>query len=191
MSAVQLEVAAAILGPLLEEVVFVGGATVHLWITDPGAPPVRATDDVDVICEIASRIDYYRLGERLRARGLQEAVGEPVICRWRSVEPRLVPDVMPTDPRILGFSRRVARRPAGGLLRLRRRRRARWLRTDGQRTGEAAHPPGRHDRRPVTGAGKQTLWVKQPRETEQRRACRQGDRRGERRLDEKSLDGSS
>ncbi len=104
MSALQLEVAAAVLGPLLDEVVFVGGATVHLWITDPGAPPVRATDDVDVICEVASRTDYYRLGGRLRNRGLHEAVDDPVICRWRSAEPRLVIDVMPTDPEILGFS---------------------------------------------------------------------------------------
>lgn len=104
MSALQLEAAATVLGPLLDEVVFVGGATVHLWITEPGAPPVRATDDVDVICEVASRADYYRLGERLRARGLQEAVDDPVICRWRSAEPRLVIDVMPTDPEILGFS---------------------------------------------------------------------------------------
>lgn len=30
MSALQLETAAALLGPLLDEVVFVGGATVHL-----------------------------------------------------------------------------------------------------------------------------------------------------------------
>ncbi len=106
MSALQLEVAAAVLGPLLDEVVFVGGATVHLWITDPGAPPVRATDDVDVICEVTSRTAYYRLGDRLRDRGLREAVDDPVICRWRSAEPRLTIDVMPTDPEILGFSNR-------------------------------------------------------------------------------------
>lgn len=104
MSALQLEAAAAILGPLLDEVVFVGGATIHLWITEPGAPPVRATDDVDVVCEVATRAQYYRLGERLRERGLHEAAGEPVLCRWISVEPRLVLDVMPTDPDILGFS---------------------------------------------------------------------------------------
>jgi len=46
MSALQLETAAALLGPLLDEVAFVGGATVHLWITEPGAPPTRATEDV-------------------------------------------------------------------------------------------------------------------------------------------------
>lgn len=106
MSALQLEVAVAVLGPVLDEVVFVGGATVHLWITDPGAPPVRATDDVDVICEVTSRAAYYRLGDRLRDRGLREAVDEPVICRWRSAEPHLTIDVMPTDPEILGFSNR-------------------------------------------------------------------------------------
>lgn len=104
MSTLQLEAAASVLGPVVDEVVFVGGATVHLWITEPGAPPVRATDDVDVVCEVASRVEYYRLGDRLRERGLQEAAGEPVLCRWRSAEPRLVLDVMPTDPAILGFS---------------------------------------------------------------------------------------
>lgn len=104
MSALQLEAAAAVLGPLLDEVVFVGGATVHVWLTEPGAPPVRATDDVDVICEVATLAEYYRLGSRLRERGLSEAMDEPVICRWRSREPQLVLDVMPTDPDILGFS---------------------------------------------------------------------------------------
>jgi len=104
VSTLQLEAAAAVLGPLVDEVVFVGGATVHLWITEPGAPPARATDDVDVICEVATRAEYYRLGDRLRERGLREAVDSPVLCRWQSAEPRLTLDVMPTDPDILGFS---------------------------------------------------------------------------------------
>lgn len=88
----------------MDEVVFVGGATVHLWLTEPGAPPARATEDVDVICEVAGRAEYYRLGGKLRERGLQEAAGAPVLCRWQSVEPRLILDVMPTDADILGFS---------------------------------------------------------------------------------------
>ena len=104
MSAQQLEIAAGLLAPILDEVVFVGGATVHLWLTEPAAPPARATEDVDVICEVASLAEYYRLGERLRERGLQEAAGAPVLCRWQSAEPRLILDVMPTSPEILGFS---------------------------------------------------------------------------------------
>jgi len=104
MSALQLEAAAVVLGPILDEVVFVGGATIYLWLTEPGAPPARATEDVDVICEVTTRVEYHRLGSRLRERGLQEASDEPVICRWTSADPQLVLDVMPTDPDILGFS---------------------------------------------------------------------------------------
>lgn len=104
MSALQLEAAAAVLGPILDEVVFVGGATIHLWLTEPGMPPARATDDVDVVCEVATRVEYHRFGSRLRERGLSEAIDEPVICRWKSTDPQLVLDVMPTDSAILGFS---------------------------------------------------------------------------------------
>lgn len=104
MSVEQLGQAADILGPLLSEVVFVGGATIHLWLSDPAAPPARATDDVDVICDVTTRSDYYRLGSRLRERGLREAVDEPVICRWRHRELGLVIDVMPVSEAILGFS---------------------------------------------------------------------------------------
>lgn len=43
MSALQLEVAAELLKPMLDEVVSVGGATVHLWLTEQGAPPARVT----------------------------------------------------------------------------------------------------------------------------------------------------
>lgn len=47
------EVAQA-LGALCEQVVFVGGATVPLFLTDPAAPTPRSTQDVDVIAEIAT-----------------------------------------------------------------------------------------------------------------------------------------
>jgi hypothetical protein len=51
-----LEVTAEGLQDLLEEVVFVGGATVALYATDPAAPEARPTDDVDLVIEIASRV---------------------------------------------------------------------------------------------------------------------------------------
>jgi predicted nucleotidyltransferase len=106
MSEAMLELAADILGPLVEDVVFVGGATVHLWLTEEAAPPVRATDDVDVICDVASYGEYQLLAERLRERGLYEAADEPVICRWRHRESGLAIDVMPTSKDVLGFSNR-------------------------------------------------------------------------------------
>lgn len=103
MSEELLELAAHILGPVVDEVVFVGGATVHLWLTEAAAPPVRATDDVDVICDVTSYAEYQALSKRLRDRGLEEAMDEPVICRWRHRESGLAIDVMPTSEDVLGF----------------------------------------------------------------------------------------
>jgi hypothetical protein len=89
--------------PLLGEVVFVGGATTELFFTSPLASRVRATRDADVICEVTGRVEYHRLGERLRSLGFGEdtSPGAP-LCRWRSAAGIL--DVMPTDESILGFS---------------------------------------------------------------------------------------
>lgn len=98
-----LEVA-ALLGELADEVVFVGGAAAGLLINDPAIPEVRPTLDIDVIVEIGTRGDYYRLQERLRAKGFREALGETVLCRFH--HGRIVLDVMPTDPHILGFANR-------------------------------------------------------------------------------------
>lgn len=106
MSEALLELAAEILGPLVEEVVFVGGAIIHLWITEPAAPAVRATDDVDVICDVTSYGEYQLLAERLRQRGLDEAMGENVICRWRHRGSGLAIDVMPIAEDVPGFSNR-------------------------------------------------------------------------------------
>jgi hypothetical protein len=96
---------AARLRPLLPEVVFVGGCTTGLLITDPAAAPVRATNDVDVIVEVASYADYSRFSSRLRSLGFAEDTSENApICRWLIDQMKL--DVMPTDERILGFSNR-------------------------------------------------------------------------------------
>lgn len=104
MSVELLELADSALGELSEEVVFVGGATIGLWITDPGAPPVRATEDVDVIVEVASRTSYQQFEERLRAAGFRDE--GTVICRWLHDKTDLILDVMPTDASILGFENR-------------------------------------------------------------------------------------
>lgn len=101
-----LELASAILGELCEEVVFVGGATVALWITDPAAPEPRATDDVDVIVEVATMRDFYAFENKLRDKGFVEDAESGVICRWKHRETSLILDAMPGDPTILGFSNR-------------------------------------------------------------------------------------
>lgn len=104
MSIELLERGAAALEELIDDVVFVGGATLPLWITDPAAPPVRPTKDVDVIVEVATRRDYYKFEKRLRALGFVNH--DTVICRWVKDEPDLILDAMPTDAGILGFENR-------------------------------------------------------------------------------------
>lgn len=92
------------LGEVRDSVVFVGGAVVDLLITDPAAPPVRPTKDVDVIVEVASLVDYHKLGHELRSLGFREdsqTEGGPV-CRW--VIDGIKVDTMPVRGEILGFS---------------------------------------------------------------------------------------
>lgn len=60
MSITMLERAARELAPFLDEVAFVGGATIALWITDRAAPEPRVTKDVDLVAEVASRVAWYR-----------------------------------------------------------------------------------------------------------------------------------
>ena len=97
---------AARLGTFSDECLFVGGTTVGLLLSDPGAPTPRPTYDVDIVVEAHTHADYLtRIRERLLALGLSEssAPGDP-ICAWRVDGIRV--DVMPSDSHILGFSNR-------------------------------------------------------------------------------------
>ena len=77
-----LEMAADKLGPLVDRVVFLGGCATGLLITDPAAPPMRTTIDVDVIVEVASLSGYHCFSSKLRERNFSEdsSPGAP-ICR--------------------------------------------------------------------------------------------------------------
>jgi hypothetical protein len=97
--------AAQLLKPLLGDLVFVGGSTTALLITDEAAADVRPTFDVDAIVEITSYAEYIKFSERLRKLGFAEDTSEDApVCRWRKGETKL--DVMPLDEKILGFSNR-------------------------------------------------------------------------------------
>ena len=117
-----LERVALRLGPLNDEVVFVGGAVTELLVTDPGAPEPRMTGDIDAIVEVATRPQYYEFSAKLRAAGFSEDRSEDApMCRW--VVEGIKVDLMPLDEGILGFSNRwysetirsaVVRRLPGG-----------------------------------------------------------------------------
>jgi len=101
----QLINAARLLRPLPDEVVFVGGSVTGLLITDSAAGDPRATRDVDAIAAITSYPAYVTFGERLRVLGFAEDTGDGApLCRW--VNGTTVPDVMPLDEEIPGFSNR-------------------------------------------------------------------------------------
>jgi predicted nucleotidyltransferase len=91
------------LGNLREKVVFVGGCATGLFITDPAMPEVRVTKDVDVIIDIATRMEYSRLEADLRSKGFRNDISEDApLCRW--LVNGIKVDVMPTQEDILGFS---------------------------------------------------------------------------------------
>ena len=96
---------AAKLGDLCDRPVFVGGCATALLVTDPAAPAVRVTQDVDALVAITSLSDYHRMGHDLLERGFTLSLvrGDPPY-RFRSGS--LTLDLMPVDASILGFSSR-------------------------------------------------------------------------------------
>ena len=95
-----LEDAARKLAPFLDEIVFVGGITLGLLITDVAAAPIRGTTDVDVIAEIVTYADYIAFSERLREAHFSE--DEELTCRWHHGS--LAIDVMALNKDVLGFT---------------------------------------------------------------------------------------
>ncbi len=102
-SLVRIKAIATLLGELNKEVVFVGGATVALYVPEPAASETRPTDDVDIVVEIATYADYTQIEKQLLACGFQQDVYSPVICRYKVQG--IIVDVM-TTINILGFSNR-------------------------------------------------------------------------------------
>ena len=107
------------LGDLRNDVIFVGGSTAGLLLTDPVAASIRATKDVDAIVEAATLQQYYELENRLPAAGFVRDVNSDVICRWRHRASGVLFDLMPIDPEILGFSNRWYPEAARTAVRLR------------------------------------------------------------------------
>ena len=85
--------------------VFVGGSTTALLVTDKAAAEVRPTYDVDAIAEISSYAAYADSQSGSGAAALRRMlVKETPICPWR--HKKTILDVMPLGEKILGFSNR-------------------------------------------------------------------------------------
>lgn len=104
MSIELLEQAAAALGnDLNDRVVFVGAATLPLWITDSAAPPLRPTIDVDVVVEVGTLIAYNRFEQQLRRTGFRD---EGTVLGRFLHENGLQIDAIPAKASILGLENR-------------------------------------------------------------------------------------
>ena len=83
------------LGDLNDEVVYVGGAMVSLYIDDPAAEDIRPTKDLDLTFQITSFAQLEELRERLIAKGFTQNAEDTVNCRFRFEDLKV--DVMSTQ----------------------------------------------------------------------------------------------
>jgi hypothetical protein len=58
---------------VLGNVAFLGGASIVLWITDPAAPALRPTKDVDVVVEVTSRAAFRAFEAETVLEGLRRS----------------------------------------------------------------------------------------------------------------------
>ncbi len=94
------------LAPLLHDVVFVGGHLVDLLITDQAAYRTRPTDDVDIVVQCTSRVQYAALMARIATLGFTpDTQPDAPLCRTRTRDGYVL-DVMPLDEQVLGFANR-------------------------------------------------------------------------------------
>jgi predicted nucleotidyltransferase len=91
------------MGPLCEQVVFVGGCATGLLVDDANLMDVRPTEDVDAIVEVASLAAYHRLAAGLMERGFKQTMADntpPFRWFWN----RMQLDLVPLDEKVLGFA---------------------------------------------------------------------------------------
>jgi predicted nucleotidyltransferase len=97
----RIKAVANALNSLNEKVVFIGGATVSLYVNRP-VMEIRPTDDVDVIIEILNYKERAELEERLREIGFSNDIDSGIVCRYKIHG--IVVDIMPTNDPSIGFS---------------------------------------------------------------------------------------
>lgn len=101
----KVELVAAALGDLRDELVLVGGCAASLLIDATTAQLPRVTYDVDLIAVVTALRDYHALERKFAQRGFARDLSpDAPICRWKIGA--IAVDLMPTDERVLGFANR-------------------------------------------------------------------------------------
>lgn len=102
-----LKTIAQALGEINSEVVFVGGATVEIYIDDTAAPTPQPSEDVDCVVELLTYSDWIKFEKRLRDKGFSDydisgEDADPPTCRKYILGMKV--DFMPVEEKVLGYS---------------------------------------------------------------------------------------
>jgi predicted nucleotidyltransferase len=68
-----VEKVALALGEINDDVIYVGGAVVSLYVTDKGADQPRPTKDIDICVQVSSYAQMDQLREKLASRNIYPA----------------------------------------------------------------------------------------------------------------------
>jgi predicted nucleotidyltransferase len=99
-----VEKVALALGELNDDVIYVGGAVVSLYVTDKGAEQPRPTKDIDISVQISSYSQMDQFQTKLAAKKIYPAPAEKVMYRY-SYEDVLI-DFIPYEETPLGPTNR-------------------------------------------------------------------------------------
>ena len=100
-----LELVAHALGPVCENVIFVGGCATGLLLSQERPDRIRITEDVDIVAQALTVHDYHAIEKQVRAQGFSNDMRPNApICRW--VYKNVTLDLMPAVKDILGFANR-------------------------------------------------------------------------------------
>lgn len=79
-----IELVVAKLEEVTDELVFIGGATIGLHLTEPQLVDLRPTEDVDTLVRVAQLGELEKLRLKLRANGFSENPDETINCRFKN-----------------------------------------------------------------------------------------------------------
>ena len=74
-----IEKVALALGEINDEVIYVGGAVVSLYVTDEGAEQPRPTNDIDISVQVSTYTQIDELREKLARKNIYPALTEKII----------------------------------------------------------------------------------------------------------------
>lgn len=91
----KIETLASVLGDLLNNVVFVGGSVLELYVTDHAAYENRPTDDIDIVISAPTLGGFFSWEQQLEQKGFKRVLDSPknkkYLWSYQKIEVNLIP----------------------------------------------------------------------------------------------------